>query len=131
MISDIFSKLRPYKPLTKAQEKTIIYAGSLDTPFKTRDLARYIYPTYYFRNKVFVSKENKDMWARDPQFILDMYDCKDIKEYNFRRRAILTTSSRLRGLVLINCMKGIRRGKDMLWSLKIYQCPHTESPSQS
>ena len=112
-----FNKLNPKKPLTNTQKITLKYANELPDEFKTKDLARYIYPIYFFIGKAYVCKKDKTLWAKTPKMLKEIHGVVDFERYDFRRRAILTTSSRLKSLVSAGCIIQVKKGIDVFWKI--------------
>jgi len=104
--------------MTPNQKETLEYASKMNQPFSTRELARYLYPYYFFRGKAWVSASNKNIWAYKHEDLENLLNVKKIKSYDFSRRAIMTTSARLSSLESVGAIKRIS-GSTTKWTTKL------------
>lgn len=105
-------------PKYKNQAKTIELIKKLDSTFYTKDLARIIHPQYFFRGDVWIDRKNKEIWANSREILINVFGVNEVdaEKYNFRRRAIMTTSSKLKCLEEAGFVTRIK-GKKVKWKL--------------
>ena len=105
-INEDFS-LKKIEGMTEKQVNTLAIASMLPQPFKTNDLAMHVNPLYYWRGVAFINDEG-DYSA----------DFKEgYRRYDFRRRAVLTTSQRLNSISKKGYVKRIKNKSSVLWEI--------------
>jgi hypothetical protein len=92
--------------LTPIQTETMLYARELQQPFKTQELAEYLNPQFFYRGTVYKAK-GKAVWSHNLYDILELAggDEERVERFDFKRRSILTTSTRLAQLEKMGFLK--------------------------
>lgn len=93
-VYDVEVNVNQIEGLTKRQSETIVAAIRLNRPFRTKDLAPYISPVMFWRGIAYRKRGDSNVWSHSEDTLRGM-GIDDIERYDFRRRAVLTTSSRL------------------------------------